>query len=326
MKFTAHVPGMTLYPGIGKHWWEHATPDDIAIAAQESERVGIDYLTVSEHIVMSKEAVAEMGARWVHSLSATGYLFGATSKIEVVCLVVIPYHPPIELAKALATLDYLSGGRLVLLALVGYNQWEFKQLGVPFAERGRMTDEYLDAMQELWTSEEPAFHGSFVDFEDVVFDPKPARPIPIWHGGYAKAAVRRVARAGDGWITYATGRDQLPEMLEHLRGQPGYTERPRRIELSLPLFEGRREPVSHKVIEQPRIVLEKEPILEQVRAIAALGATITDASTLLGTGVYQNDLPGSPPPTRSLSDYVERLHWFAEEILPEARQITGEGI
>jgi probable F420-dependent oxidoreductase len=325
MKFTADVPGLDLYPGIGKHWWEHATPDEIAQAAQALERAGVDYAYISEHIVMSRAAAPEMGARWAHSLSSAAFIAGVTKTIELVPLIVLPYHHPLELAKALATIDYLSGGRVVLLALVGYNQWEFRQLGIPFEERGKRTDEYLDAMLALWRGD-PEFHGTFVNFEDVAFEPKPVRnPIPIWHGGYSNAAVRRVARIGEGWITYATPRAQLPEALAHLRAQPAYTENRRRIELSLPMFEGKREPVSHQVIEQPKVVLEKEPILEELRTIAALGATITDASTILGTGVFQNDLPGSPPPTRSLAEYVERVQWFAEEILPEAREISGDG-
>jgi probable F420-dependent oxidoreductase len=326
MRFTTDVPGLDLYPGIGRHWWERATPDDIAEAAQALEQGGIDYLAVSEHVLMSRKAATEMGPRWAHSMSSIGFLAGATKTIGLVCLVVLPYHNPLDLAKSLATLDFLSGGRLVLLALVGYNRWEFEQLGLDFGERNARTDEYLDAMVALWRGD-PEFHGRFINVQDVVFDPKPARnPIPIWHGGFAKSAVRRVARIGEGWITYATPRSQLAAALEHLRSQPAYAQNPRSLDLSLPMFEGRRDPVSHVVIEQPRIVLEKEPILEEIRAIAALGATITDASTLLGTGVFQNDLPGSPPPTRSLADYLERVRWFAEEILPAARTITGDGI
>ncbi len=326
MRFTADVPGLDLYPGLGRHWWERATPDEIAEAARALERGGIDYLYVSEHVLMSRQSAPEMGSRWAHSMTSIGFLAGVTKTIELVCLVVLPYHNPLDMAKALATLDFLSAGRLVLLALVGYNRWEFQQLGVPFAERGPRTDEYLEAMLALWRGE-PDFHGRFVDVQDVVFDPRPARdPIPIWHGGFANSALRRVARIGEGWITYATPRAQLPQALAHVRAQPEYQQRRRRIELSLPLFEGKRDPVTHLVIEQPRIMLEKEPVLEEIRQVAELGATITDASTLLGTGVFQNDLPGSPPPTRSLQDYLERVQWFSEEILPEARAITGKGI
>src|SRR3989442_4179305 len=103
MKFPADVPGLDLCPGIGKHWWERATPDEIAQAAQALERAGVDYAYVSEHIVMSRAAAPEMGARWAHSLSSTGFLAGVTKTIELVTLNVLPYHHPIELAKALST-------------------------------------------------------------------------------------------------------------------------------------------------------------------------------------------------------------------------------
>jgi hypothetical protein len=249
-------------------------------------------------------------------------VLGTTTRIRVVCLVVVPYHNAIELAKALATLDYVSGGRLVVLALVGYKPWEFELLGVPFAERGAILDEYLDAMAELWYSERPQFHGRHVEFADVVFDPRPVqRPLPLWMGGRTRAALRRLARIGDAWISYNTPRADIPGMLEYLRAQPEFQARPRRIDVSLPLFEGRRDPMSHAIIEQPRVVLERDAILEQVETIAGLGATLTDADTVLGTGVFQNDRDDAPPPTKSFDDYLERLHWFAEEILDRARPI-----
>lgn len=322
MKFTVGVPGMSLYPGIGKHWWEHITTDEMKRIAQAADELGYDHLSVPEHLFMTRSESHEMGPRWVHSLSAAGFLLGATSRIKVVCLACVPYHNPIELAKAFSTLDYMSGGRAVIEALVGYKRFEFDTLRVPYAERGAIMDEYMDAMIALWTEDEPVFHGKYVSFDDMVFDPKPVQqPFPIYMGGRTRAALRRIARMADAWISYATPRAKLREEMEYIRSQPGFQENPRDIKLFAYLWEGRRDPDTHEVLEQPQVSNDPDAILEQVRQLADLGVSITDANPALGSGVFQNDLPGAPPPTRSAEDYIERLHWFAEEIMPEAEKI-----
>jgi probable F420-dependent oxidoreductase len=321
MKFTMNVPGMSLYPGRARHWWQEISSEEIVRVAQTADALGFDYLTVSEHFVLNRDWSQEMGSRWVHSLSAAGFLLGSTKRIKVLCLLVIPYHQPIELAKALATLDFVSGGRNIPIAMVGYNDWEFEALGVPFDQRGAVTDEYLDAMTVLWADEHPRFHGEHVRFEGIVFDPKPSQEIPIWVGGRTKATMRRLARVGAGWLSYVTPRSEFPAMVRYAREQPEFAARPRLLELSLPLFEGKRDPYSHEPIEQAPIVLERDAILEQVHEIAACGANVTSADDVLGTGKFQNDLPGAPPPVRDIEEYLERLHWFAEEILPAGRLV-----
>lgn len=323
MKFTVNPPGLTLYPGIGSHWWEHVTTDDLKAMAVAADRLGYEYLAVPTHFVMGKQEVPEMGARWVHSLSAAGFLLGATERIKVICLACVPYHNPIELAKALSTLDFVSGGRLLFQALLGYNRREFDLLGVPFDSREEIMDEYLEAMMELWTSDDPGYHGTHVSFADVAFDPKPAQdPFPVWIGGRSRRALRRIARFGDGWMSYATPRAELREAMAYIREQPEFQARPRPLELFAYLFEGRRDPITHQVIEQPRASIEPEVLFGELTALAEVGVTMTDAGSALGTGVFQNDLPGAPAPTRSAADYIERLHWFAEEIMPLARKIV----
>ena len=322
MKLTAKVPGMTLYPGTGKHWWEQISTEQIVTIARRCEELGFDYITISDHVVMNHESAPEMGARWVHSLSAAGFILGATSTIKVVPLVVAPYRNPIELAKALSTLDYVSGGRLTPLLLVGYKRWEFDLMQVPYEARGQLMDEWVEAMQELWYSDRPVYRGEYVSFDDVVFDPKPVqRPLPLWFGGRTRAAMRRIARYGDGWNSYATPRSQFADMVRYIREQPAFKERPRPMEMWLELFEGRRDPDSHAVIEQAKIVRDKDVIIEQLHEIAAVGATMTTLDDIVGIGKFQNGQPDAPPPTRDINEYLERMHWVAEEVLPEARRV-----
>jgi probable F420-dependent oxidoreductase len=318
LKLLAKLPGLTLYPGLGHHWWKDITPDEFRTLAQAVDRLGFDYVSVSEHIVMNREAAPEMGSRWAHSQSAAGIVLGLTERITVVPLVVVPYHHPVALAKSLATLDFFSGGRVLPLLLGGYNQREYAIMNVDFHARGAIFDEWVAAMLELWGSDDPKFHGRYVQFEDVVFDPRPTKPLKLWFGGRTKAALRRIARHGDGWIAYATPRAQFRELSDYIRSQQ---ERPRPLDLAIELFEGKRDPITHEVLRQAQVSLEKDAILEQLTELAGLGATLCDVSDVLGLGKFQNGRPDAPPPTRNAAEQLERYQWFAEEILPEAHEI-----
>src|SRR3546814_6214987 len=99
-----------------------------------------------------------------------------------------------DLAKAWSTLDWLSGGRATAVVAVGWLKEEFDLLGVPFHERGAMTDEYVQAMLALWTQEKPEFEGKYVSFRDVGYEPKPQN-LPLWFGGDAEAPLKQIGRA-----------------------------------------------------------------------------------------------------------------------------------
>lgn len=131
-------------------------------------------------------------------------------------ILILPQRNPVVLAKEVATLDAMSGGRVLLGVGVGWLAEEFAALGVPFAQRGRRTDEYMGALRALWTEPEPTFHGEFVDFERALSEPKPVqRPVPIHIGGHTRAAARRAGRLGDGF--FPAGRDGLEDLLAEMR-------------------------------------------------------------------------------------------------------------
>jgi hypothetical protein len=323
LKFATKLPGMTLYPGRGKHWWENITAAEMADLAGRIDALGYDYLELPTHFVMNHASAKEMGPRWTHSLVAAGFVAGATRRITIQPLIIVPNHNPIELAKALATADYLSGGRVRPLLLVGYKEWEFELLNQDFSARGRMMTEYIEAMIELWEHDDPVFKGEFVSFDDVVFDPKPLqRPLPLMFGGHTKVALRRIARFGVGWYSSMTTREEFPALVDFIRSQPEFQANPRPLELSLPTFEGVRDKITHQVYKQPKIEREREAILDALGEIAELGATLTDANDFLGIGKYQNDSATAPPACRDIHEYIDRLEWFAAEILPAAREIA----
>lgn len=320
MKFTIGVPGLTLYPGERRLWYEQIPAADLVRMAQAADALGYDYLVAGEHIAMHDDWVGVMGPRWSHCLSALSVLGGATSRIALGSISVVPYHNPIEFAHALATVDFLTDGRMLLIGLVGYMEWEFEMLGAPpFAQRGAVMDEYLAAMVEIWERDRPSFHGTYVDFDSVVFGPRPAQqPFPMWLGGQSKPALRRVARFADGWWPWAITRAQLAQRLAYIRAQPEFQDRPRTLDVFFPLFEGETDERTHAVISPPKIVVDKDAILEQIQQLADLGVTVTEADAIVGGNQYGGEEVG----VRSTEEYIERLQWFAEEIFPQARHIV----
>lgn len=131
-------------------------------------------------------------------------------------VLILPQRNPAVLAKEVATLDSLSGGRVILGVGVGWLEEEFAALGVPFAARGARTDEYIGALRELWTTEQTSFSGEYVDYDRVMSFPKPfAGPPPIVVGGHSHAAARRAGRLGDGFFP---GRQEiLGDLIETMR-------------------------------------------------------------------------------------------------------------
>src|SRR5208283_1150047 len=168
-------------------------PEIMARIARVGEALGYDYLTLTDHIVLpnlrvpgypyseSGEFFGEGPERRHEQLTAAAFIAAKTSRIRLVLAVmVVPHRPAVLAAKMLATLDVLSGGRLVVGIGAGWLRAEFDAVvTTPFAERGAVTDEYIDAFRVLWTEQAPRFAGRYTSFDGIVFKPKPIqRPHP----------------------------------------------------------------------------------------------------------------------------------------------------
>jgi probable F420-dependent oxidoreductase len=190
-----------------------ATREAYMAVARAAERSGFDFLSVSDHLVVPAKfrsqypysaggvfAAAEHGY-CLDMLTTVAFLSGCTEKLRLLMSVlVVPHRPAMLTAKMLATMDVLSGGRLILGAGAGWMKEEFDLLGAPFEDRGKVTDEYLEAFRELWTKDDPVYRGKHVSFSDVLFYPKPLQnPLPIWIGGESPPAIRRTIRFADAW-------------------------------------------------------------------------------------------------------------------------------
>jgi len=192
-----------------------ARREAIGQIVRKAEALGFGYLSVSDHVVMprsnestypySRTGVFPSGGEdFLEQLTLLSYLAGVTEKARLVTSVmVVPHRQPVLAAKMLATADVLTGGRIVVGCGAGWLAEEFAALNLPpFAERGKVTDEYLQAFKALWTEEVPKFEGRYVNFSNIYFEPKPVQKPhpPLWIGGESPAALRRVARLGDVWF------------------------------------------------------------------------------------------------------------------------------
>jgi probable F420-dependent oxidoreductase len=182
--------------------------------ARLSEELGFDSVWIPDHILVPSAVAQRYGPVYYDALAVLAYLAGITSRVRLgTTVLVIPYRHPIVLAKELASIDQLSDGRLILGVGVGWAEAEFQILNLPFAERGRRTDESLRLMQTLWSQEAPRFEGTYYTFANVPFDfqPKPVQnPLPVWIGGNGSTALRRTAEFGTAWHPI----DQPPTRLQ----------------------------------------------------------------------------------------------------------------
>ena len=312
MQFGLHLPAST--PSV--------TAGELIRFAQTAEALGFYCITVADHVIVPKtisipypytvDGKYPGSGYHLETLMTMGFLAGATRRIRFVTSVMIaPYRNPIITAKMLATLDVLSEGRVIAGLGVGWMKEEFDNLrAANFAERGKVTDEYIHAFRELWTRENPSFDGKYCKFSDIVFIPKPVQQpsIPIWIGGHSKQAIRRAARLGDGWHpiggvpTIPLEPEDMKRDLATLADFARAADRdPKKIHVALKgsLFD------KEKKIEGRRrhFVGTAEEIASDIRAYRDAG---------VDTLIFDVRRP-------SFTETVERMDWLAKEVIALTR-------
>jgi len=168
--------------------------------ARIAESANFDALFVSDHLCIPPDQTEGSGGRYLDVLATLAFLAGATDRIRLgVSVLVLPYRPAVLTAKQVATIQELSGDRMILGVGVGWMKPEFDALGIDLKKRGAISTETLAVIRHLWDSEQPRpYSGKLVNFPAFVFLPRPERP-PIWIGGHSAAALDRVVKFGDGW-------------------------------------------------------------------------------------------------------------------------------
>jgi probable F420-dependent oxidoreductase len=189
--------------------------------AGRAEELGFHSVWVHDHVFNVGHVFDRIGRRpYYEPLTLLSFVAARTSRVRLgTSVLVLPYHNAVRLAKTAATLDVLSGGRLILGVGVGAIEKEMLAMGSPFAERGAITDEAIAVMRTLWTEDEPRFDGTYHRFAGMPFSPKPLQKpsIPVVIGGVSRAAIRRAARLGDGWQPLGLSPDALGEGMALLR-------------------------------------------------------------------------------------------------------------
>ncbi len=198
--------------------------------AQAAEGLGFHSLSVPEHVVFfpsyaSSYPYTEDGStNWgpetgiYDPLIVCAAAAAATTTLRLITgVLILPQRPALLTAKEALTLDHFSGGRFELGVGSGWSWEEYGALGVPFERRGKRFDEYIEAMRVAWTTDQASYHGEYVEFDDVVLNPKPLHgTVPVIIGGDSPAAMRRAARLGDGWYGWWADNVVTGPLTDHL--------------------------------------------------------------------------------------------------------------
>jgi probable F420-dependent oxidoreductase len=293
---------------VGFHvpqWGPMASRRGVLDVARCVEAAGLDSVWVSDHVVCPVETATPypFAARtpftpedgYLEGLTMLAAIAAATERVELgTSVLVAPQREPLLLAKTAATIDVLSGGRLVLALGSGWWREEFEALGVPFGSRGRRTDETIQVLRLLWRDGVGSFDGETIRFPEVVCLPRPVRGggPPILVGGLTEGALRRAARLGDGW--HAVG--SRSERLARSRTRLG----------ELAAAEG-RDPKTLRFSTSAGLPADPNLAIERLVPLAALGLD----HLVLGTVA------------QSATDLCRRIESFAEDVLPALREAAG---
>lgn len=269
------------------------SPNSIAAVARKAEESGFESLWIPEHIILPEtykspypySSSGKMGAppsTPLHDpMLALAYVAGITSKIKLATGVfVLPIRNAFTTAKAVASLDVLSGGRFIFGIGIGWLEEEFQAVGMNFKDRAARTREYVALMKELWTSDSPKFQGKTISIEGFKFMPKPAQKPhpPVVFGGNTEPSLKRAAKLGDGWYGIAEATDQIRATMRRLREHERAAGRTVPLELTVSRLREKLKPADidqFKEMGVSRIIVGPEPTTkEHLEAMERFGAEV----------------------------------------------------
>jgi probable F420-dependent oxidoreductase len=307
MKIAILVPHSMHLAALTQPWEYGINGDQVGQAMTLADEAGFYKCMLGEHFIIPKDHLELSGDHYFHTVVALGVIGGRTKRLRLCPSVsIISLQNPIVQAKAWSSLDWMTGGRAEAMFGVGWLKEEFDLLGVPFHERGKMTDEYAAAMIELWTKENPAFDGKYVKFHDVGFAPKPVqRPrLPMWFGGDAKPVLKRVAKFGDGWSPQNAPPETIRQSLDFIKSQPEYDGRPLGVFFAMDMLNIGKQ---HEVLDDPRAIGTRnvQQLIDQIGWLGSFGVTETSLSVPREIGSYEA--------------YLDWIRWVGAEIIPKVR-------
>ena len=303
MRYVFPMPHTHRIAAIFQPWEDKVAGPEQALLARRAETLGYDMLRIPEHHVIPRENFELSGAHYFHATAAQGYYAGATERIRIgTGVTLLPLQHPILMAKGLATIDWLSGGRIEVTFGVGWLEREFEAMNVPFHERGKIADEYIAAIIALWTSDEATYEGKYVSFRDVVLEPKPVQKphLPISMGGDSDAALKRAARYASGWTPFLTAPEDYPARIDFIKSQPTFSGGPFDV---LHLMSGRAIGEGHvaRSDEATRPTADRDKLVDRIGYLRQQGVTIFNFAI---------------PEVASIDAYLDYAQWFIEEVKP----------
>lgn len=307
MRFGVFLPTVTPAPDR----------DFVLAVARAADRLGFDSVWTADHIVLpgerrsqypyvrsTTEVLFSPGIMWVDPIATMGFVAGSTDRVRIgTSVLILPYRHPLVLANEIASLDRLSGGRIVLGIGVGWMDEEFAALGLRRNERGARTDEYLRAMRTLWSAPDScSFEGRWISFQDVALATSPLTPggPPIWIGGNEEPALRRAVALGNGWAGFEVYVEEMPEVrrtLDRLGAELGRDP----AEITLSVRRGLLPP------------FEVTNLLAGRRCIAGSATDVADELRRYadeGVETVAFDLAMTEPET------LRTMEWFASDVMP----------
>lgn len=286
-----------------------------------AERLGYDTIWYRDHVLWHSAVL--------DPFSMLGALAARTSRARLgTGVLLLPLRHPVLVAKATATLDYLSGGRAILgVGVGGEFAPEFQACGVPLDERGRRADEGIEAIRALWTESPASYKGRFVQLDGVVMEPRPVQMPhpPLWVGGRSEAALRRAARHADGWMAYFATPDRLRESAEMIAGyRAKCADRPAPCRTGIILYvcvaPTREEAVRHA--EHFLTTEYRQPFGHLVERYCALG-TPDDCAAAIQALVDAGAGHVAVIPTRPPEHVLDQLATIASDVMPRVHPRPG---
>lgn len=304
-----------------------ASRDNVMALAQRAEACGYAYLGVADHLIVPDHTKVRYpymadgiwpgapSGECFDAIATLCFLAGCTQRIKLLTSVaVVPHRPAVLAAKLFLTADVLSGGRAVAGVGVGWMREEFEALAAPeYDARGAVTDEYLQAWRRLWTEQHPAMQGKHVQFDNVVFLPKPvSQPHPpIWVGGESPAALRRTVHYGNGWYPVSNNQ-QLPlDTPDRLRAGV--------VRLHQAAEKAKRDPASIDIgylwFMPPSWTVRKGPDGQRQMFSGGTADMLADAAALRAAGTRHVIVYLQRP---TIEETLETTQRFAEEVIGKA--------
>lgn len=212
LSFGIGLPVVQQVPARTQTWERQAGADEILAVARAADRLGLAWVSCSDHVAVPAAHAASMGATWYEPATTLAFVAAATRRVRLLShVLVLPYRHPLLAAKLFATLDRLSGGRAIIGTGSGHLKPEFRSLGLDHAARAAMSEEYLEALATALERDVSSFNGRFVAWRDMMVAPRPVqrpRP-PLWVGGNTAAVAQRAGRRGDGWVPWQIAREEF---------------------------------------------------------------------------------------------------------------------